>query len=297
MKRMLSLFLVVVIMFCSFCIVSFASVNAANKATPEKVENLRITTANKIKMLNLTWDKQLKADGYQIYRSTSGKSGSYKKISTLRSPDKNSYTDTGLKNAKTYYYAVRAFCRIGGKEYFGKFAKASLSTRLTKSYLQKRLVAANKFYIDWIQHRFEAHACEDPSDTRPVPGDNYGFIYIHVKSDKYKSVADLKKEAAKYFTKPVYDELIENAYADFDGKLYRKSYDTGGDGGTDYGIMKIVSLKDTSCRIKVTGYFSDGEHEHSFTDFYNLVYKDGRWLFKNMIDEFGIYFLGNEYWK
>ena len=154
------------------------------------------------KNVSEVWDKQLKADGYQIYRSASGKSGSYKKISTLRSPDKNSYTNTGLKNAKTYYYAVRAFCRIGGKEYFGKFAKASLSTRLTKSYLQKRLVAANKFYIDWIQHRFEAHACEDPSDTRPVPGDNYGFIYIHVKSDKYKSVADLKRKRQSILQNP-----------------------------------------------------------------------------------------------
>ena len=236
-------------------------------------------------------------DGYQIYRSTTGKTGSYKKVTTLRSSEKNSYTDTGLKDAKIYYYAVRAFCKANGKVYFGKFAKVNLSTRLTKSYLQKRLVAANKFFIDWIQHRFEASACEDPSDTRPILGDNYGFIYIRVKSDKFKSVADLKKEAAKYFTKPVYDELIDDAYADFDGKLYRKSYDTGGDGGTDYGKLKIVSLKDTSCRIKVIGYYSDGENEHSFTDYYNLVYKNGKWLFKEMTDSFGIYFLGNEYWK
>ena len=296
MKRILS-FTLAFVLCISILLLPQASVLASSRETPAQITGLSISTGNKSKQLKLSWNKQPKADGYQIYRSTTGKTGSYKKIATLSDSDKNSYKDTGLKDAKTYYYAARAFCKTNGKVYFGKFAKKNLSTRLTKSYLQKRLVAANKFYIDWVQHRFEASACEDPSDTRPVPGDSFGFIYIRVKSDKYKSVADLKKAAAKYFTKSVYDELIDDAYADFDGKLYRKSYDLGGDGGTDYGKLKIVSLKDASCRIKVTGYYSDGENEHSFTDYYNLVYRNGRWLFKDMIDEFGIYFLGNAYWK
>ena len=296
MKKVISALLALLITLTLFG-GELSSVTAVNGSQLPQITNLRITTANKKNLLKLTWDQQSKADGYQIYRSTSGKSHSYKKIATLRSPNKNSFTDSGLKAAKTYYYAVRAFCRINSKVYFGKFAKANLSTRLTKSYLQKRLVAANKFYIDWVQHRFEASACEDPSDTRPIPGDNFGFIYIRVKSDKYKSVADLKKAAAKYFTKSVYDELIDDAYADFDGKLYRKSYDLGGDGGTDYGKLKIVSLKDTSCRIKVTGYYSYDGKEYSFSDYYNLIYKNGRWLFKDMTDSFGIYFLGNTYWK
>ena len=294
MKNIIS-FILVFMMAFSMVVIPQATTFASNDVSLTKITGLKITTANKKKLLKLTWDQQPKTDGYQVYRSTTGKNGSYKKIATLR--NKSVYVDKNLKAAKTYYYAVRAFRKANGKNYFGSFAKASLSTRLTKSYLQKRLVAANKFYIDWIQHRFAASACEDPSDTRPIPGDSFGFIYIRVKSDKYKSVADLKKEAAKYFTKSVYDELIEDAYADFDGKLYRKSYDLGGDGGTDYGKLNIVSLKDTSCRIKVTGYYSDGENEHSFTDYYNLVYKNGRWLFQDMTDDFGIYFLGNAYWK
>lgn len=294
MKKIIS-FILVFMMAFSMVVIPQATTFASNDVSLTKITNLKITTANKKQLLKLTWNAQPQADGYQVYRSTTGKTGSYKKIATLQ--NKSVYVDKNLKAAKTYYYAVRAFRKADGKNSFGPFAKANLSTRLTKSYLQKRLVAANKFYIDWIQHRFAASACEDPSDTRPIPGDSFGFIYIRVKSDKYKSVADLKREAAKYFTKSVYDELIEDAYADFDGKLYRKSYDTGGDGGTDYGKLNIVALKDTSCRIKVTGYYSDGENEHSFTDYYNLVYKNGRWLFKDMIDEFGIYFLGNEYWK
>ena len=171
MKRILS-FTLAFVLCISILLLPQASVLASSRETPAQITGLSISTGNKSKQLKLSWNKQPKADGYQIYRSTTGKTGSYKKIATLSDSDKNSYKDTGLKDAKTYYYAARAVCKTNGKVYFGKFAKTNLSTRLTKSYLQKRLVAANKFYIDWVQHRFEASACEDPSDTRPVPGDN-----------------------------------------------------------------------------------------------------------------------------
>lgn len=298
MKKLLSVLLVLIVTLALF-MVPFSAVNAANSnsSKPHQITGLKVTTANKQELLKLSWDKQLQVDGYQIYRSTTGKTGSYKKIATIRSSNRHSYTDTNLKAAKTYYYAIRAFQKANGKVLYGKFAKGDLSTRLTKAAIQKKLVAANRFYVGWVLHCVEAFDCLDYNDTKPVPGDQYGFVYIRVKSNKYQSVSDLKKEAAKHFTKSVYKRTLEDEYADINGKLYRKSYDMGGDAGNDKGAVKILSLTDNTCRFKVISHYPDSEDSYTFTDMYSLIYKNGRWLFKNMTDSFGIYYQGNDYWK
>jgi len=57
------------------------------------------------KQVKLTWKKVEGAQKYQIYRSATGKDGSFKKIATTT---KLSYTNKNLKAKKTYYYKVRA---------------------------------------------------------------------------------------------------------------------------------------------------------------------------------------------
>lgn len=103
MKKGISIVLTLVI---SLSLLAFPFSVYANKDTsqPAKVTNLKITTANKKGQLKLTWKFQNTVDGYQIYRSTTGKSGTYKRIVTVR--NKNTYVDKELKNATTYYYKV-----------------------------------------------------------------------------------------------------------------------------------------------------------------------------------------------
>ena len=200
--------------------------------TQLSIVGLKITTANKKRQLKITWKQQPQADGYQVYRSTTGKSGSYKKIATLRSADKNNYTDTGLKAAKTYYYAVRAFKKVNDKAILGKFAKINLSTRLTINFLQKKMTKANRLNIGWIAHGQEAYDAYDWTDTKPIPGEDSEWLkYVRVKSNKYKSVSALKKAASSCYLKSLYSETIDSIYVDIDGKLYRKNYDVGGEGG------------------------------------------------------------------
>ena len=295
MKRILS-FTLAFVLCISILLLPQASVLASSRETPAQITGLSISTGNKSKQLKLSWNKQPKADGYQIYRSTTGKTGSYKKIATLSDSDKNSYKDTGLKDAKTYYYAARAFCKTNGKAYFGKFAKANLSTRLTKEAVQKKIVAANKFFIGWMLHCYEAWNYADYNDTKPVPGEDSDWLcYVRIKSNKYQSVADLKREAAKLFTKSFYEDYIDGIYADIDGKLYIKSYDQGGDGGVSKGSLKFLSLTDKACKVKDTA--SDPYSDYSYPFVYKMVYINGRWLFKTMIDSFSIYYQGNNYWK
>ena len=293
MKKIIS-FILVFMMAFSMVAIPQATTLASNDVSLTKITNLKITTANKKKLLKLTWDKQPDADGYQIYRSTTGKTGSYQRIASARG--KTCYVDKGLKAAKTYYYKVRPFANTGSKTSYGSFKKVDLSTRLTKKAFQKRLVAANKFYIGWMLHCFEAWDCMDESDTQPIPGADCEWeYYIRVKSNRFHCVADLKKEASKHFTKRFYEEYIDDLYADINGKLYIKNYDHGGDGGPCKGTMKFVSLSDTSCKVKVTS--TDPNSDFSYSFLYKMVYSNGKWLFQNMTDSFSIYYQGNDYWK
>lgn len=76
------------------------------------------TAYNKIK---ITWSGVDGATGYRIYRSTSKTSG-FKKIKTITSSSKVSYTNSGISCGTTYYYKVRAYRLIDGIYYYGGYS-------------------------------------------------------------------------------------------------------------------------------------------------------------------------------
>jgi len=61
----------------------------------------------------LDWDSVSGATSYYVYRATSS-SGTYTKIATVST---SSYTDSGLKAGKTYYYKVKAHNSTGTSDY------------------------------------------------------------------------------------------------------------------------------------------------------------------------------------
>ena len=70
------------------------------------------------KAIKVSWKSVSGANGYEVYSSTS-KSGTYKKIKTTSSL---SYTNSGLKKGKTYYYKVRAYKTFNGKKVYGSYS-------------------------------------------------------------------------------------------------------------------------------------------------------------------------------
>lgn len=87
---------------------------------PPKVTGVK-ATAPKKGAVKLTWTKVPGANGYQIYRSTS-KNGTYKLVKTVTSGSTVSYTNTGLKKGKTYYYKVRGYVKYNTTKYVGTFS-------------------------------------------------------------------------------------------------------------------------------------------------------------------------------
>lgn len=73
-----------------------------------------VASSGKIK---LTWKAMKGACKYEIWRSTTGKSGSFEKIYTTKS---NTFTNTGAKAGTKYYYKVRAVNAIGKKSDYSK---------------------------------------------------------------------------------------------------------------------------------------------------------------------------------
>ena len=70
-------------------------------AAPE----LSVTNVASSGKIQLSWDAIDGAEKYQVYRSTSGKTGTFKRIYTT---SKNRFSNTSVEPGKRYYYKVRA---------------------------------------------------------------------------------------------------------------------------------------------------------------------------------------------
>lgn len=70
--------------------------------------------------IKVTWNKASGASGYKIYRATS-KNGTYKVIKNAKSTER-CYTSKYLKDKKTYYYKMRSYKVVNGKNVYSKYS-------------------------------------------------------------------------------------------------------------------------------------------------------------------------------
>lgn len=76
------------------------------------------------KSVTVKWKQVPGANGYKIYRSTTGKAGSFKVVKTIKKGGTVSWKNTKLKKGQRYYYKVKAY-RIVDKKYV--YSNMSLS--------------------------------------------------------------------------------------------------------------------------------------------------------------------------
>lgn len=108
-----------------------AYVTENKKAVDKKTENITASTKparptvkavrKTAKKARISWNKAKGSGGYEIYMSTRKNSG-YKKVKTISSGKKGSYTKSGLKQKKTYYFKVRAYKKVNGQKQYGAFS-------------------------------------------------------------------------------------------------------------------------------------------------------------------------------
>ena len=279
MKRIISALLALLITLTLFG-GELSSVTAVNGAQLPQITNLRITTANKKNLLKLTWDQQAGVDGFQIFRSTTGKSGTYEKIATVR--NKNAYVDKDLKNSTVYFYKVRAFLNQNGNTVFGPFAKTNLSTKITSSYAKKKFNATIKFLENFYSSgtNFDEMIIKSHTDSYGTYDDpHYLFQYKGCRTKE-----QLKKHLTKYVSSKVADTILKDKFYIIDGKLYIWFPAMGAESAMDLSKTKISRCLFSDKRVSMQiGVFWEGAEGYGGADYdyinQTLVFENGRWVF------------------
>ena len=88
------------------------------KLVPAKVVDVTLSSI-KNNSIKISYGKEPET-GYVIYRSTDNKK--FDAVKTITKNSTLSYTNSGLKANKTYYYKVRAYKLVGKKKVYGKYS-------------------------------------------------------------------------------------------------------------------------------------------------------------------------------
>ena len=258
----------------NYVTVKTKSTSTATK--PAAVTGLKITTSGKSNYLKISWNAVSGASGYQVYRSTTGKSGSYLRIATVGSGTL-SYANSGLSSSTPYYYAVRAYKNTSSGTLYGEFTSVNLSTRLSRDGLKKIIKNANKCYFDWC---LGEALLDSLSSWDFIVDPDTGGRYFRVISDSIKSKKDIKAKLLTYFSESFCNECLYYGdycnYIERNGKLYLAEQQA------DYGPgekirFDSVSYYDTKCIFKATTIVED--YDYRSTDTYTLSYSNGRWIY------------------
>lgn len=96
------------------------SAYTAIKSCKTKPATPSVSSTAGMRKITVKWNKVTGATRYVVYRATT-KNGKYKKLATLKS-SRRSYTNTKLTSKKAYYYKVRAYRTVKGKNYYSNYS-------------------------------------------------------------------------------------------------------------------------------------------------------------------------------
>lgn len=178
------------------------------------------TLAASDKGATLTWDKGATGTtGYVIYRATS-KNGTYSKVSTVKKLATVTYSDKSLEAGKTYYYKVRAYTTIDGKNVYGDYS----AIKSVKTYSNTESFVA-RIYTKALGRDPEAGGLQ------------YWTGEINAKSKTPVEVAELFIFSQEFSDKKLNDtEYIKVLYRTFMGREYDQ-------GGLEYWLSQMKAGK------------------------------------------------------
>lgn len=269
-KKLTKLFslLLAVVMLCSVFTV------AGSAATLAKVTNLKVISTDDDE-IDLKWSAVKGATGYQIYVKVPG--GSWVKNETTK---KTSEDADNLKSGTTYYVAVRAYKKSGGKVTYGSFSKAvktSTDPAEVKS-LKATAVSSGKSTLSW----------------KAVTGANGYQIYkYNTSTGKWVKTATVK--TTKYtatVSKNGSDRFKVRAYKKLDGKVYYGDFESVTVKAAATSTTKITASQAKSIAVKNSGVSSssvrDYECEYEYSKrygcyVYEIDFESGKYEYEYVI--------------
>ena len=100
----------------------YGAFSKAVSAKPALSKASGVKAANtKSKATLVSWKKVSGASGYLVYRSTKKNAG-FKKVAASKKNKTVKYTDRKLKKGKTYYYKIRAYRTVNGKNVYAPYS-------------------------------------------------------------------------------------------------------------------------------------------------------------------------------
>ena len=287
MKKTLSALLAMLLL----CFVVLPLTVSAKVPVVHTPEYLRVmVNRNTSKRLLLDWSGSYSVDyeeipsGYEIYRSETGKSGTYKKIATTR---KETYNDSGLKNGTVYYYKVRGYLKKGDNTFYSKFVIGCGCTKLTNHQATKLLQKAYRMAGMWMDlaqpncsHKkvlILPRTYTYPDGTTSTSDGEYYLVTNKIITTKKQ----LKKYLSKLFDKDQVNRFVDDLYLEKNGKLWMYHFDWG-DGASPFAQRdKVIYVSQGWDSIKFVNICNWGNDESLSCDpvIHDLEFRNGRWIF------------------
>jgi len=142
------------------------------------------------KAITIGWKKVAGASGYEVYRSTQ-KDGGYALIGGTVNAK---YTDTNTVSGTTYYYKVRAYVTVAGRNFYGK--ESVVMEQTANIQLNLVSVGSGKVTFNWSQwqdqNKYRIYCAQGSGSfkkitlvTSPVSPNTFSW-----SGDTYKNSAD-----------------------------------------------------------------------------------------------------------
>ena len=80
-----------------------------------------LTNSEMVEEAILTWKRQNNVSGYVVYRANTSK-GIYKKVKEIKKNKTIQYSTGVLKKGKTYYFKIRSYKNVNGKQVYGAYS-------------------------------------------------------------------------------------------------------------------------------------------------------------------------------
>ena len=121
------------------------------KATCGPAKPTGIKTINATEnAIRIGWNKVDKANGYEVFRSTS-ENGKYARVKTITDNNTTQSASPNLEEGKTYYYRVKAYLEVDGEKLYGDSVLLKTSTKSFGTITGLKMAAntENSIRISW----------------------------------------------------------------------------------------------------------------------------------------------------